>query len=303
MIHSRRGFALLAVLWVAVSVTALGLAVSLAARSAVATVANRTEVTRASWYAEGCAEIARAAIADAISDSPKAAWAVVDTHVLARVPRSSTCDVDLIAAGARVDVNLADEQMLGAVITNLAFVPAQRDSLVAALLDWRDLDDDTRAVGAERSWYTAHRRMTPRNGPFSDVTELRRVRGFESIGGLDSVLGAEPGRIALNSAPIASLAALPGFGDEVLSRVREMRLRNEPISDLLAFAHRLSPEAQQAFLARYSELVPLSTVEPDAWILRARASSGTPPLTVTLELRLVRSGDRIAIARVREWTS
>jgi type II secretory pathway component PulK len=302
MIHSRRGFALLAVLWVTVSITALGFAVSLAATSMVRAVGNRTEVARATWDAEACAEQARAAISEVLSGSPQAGWADLDRNLLALVHRTPTCEMELTAAGARPNVNTADEQMLGAVLMNLAFAPARRDSLVAALLDWRDADDEVRTLGAERLWYTAHRRMTPRNGPFSDITELRRVRGFEVINGLDTLLGTEVSRIPLNKAPLSSLAALPGFGNEALSRMREMRLRNEPVSDLLAFAGQLSPDAQQNFLARYSELVRLTTVEPDAWILRARASSGAPPVTVVLELRLVRSGDRVAIVRVKEWT-
>jgi general secretion pathway protein K len=302
MIQSRRGFALLAVLWVTVSITALGLAVSLAARSMVVTVGNRTEVARATWDAEGCAEQARAAISDVLSSLAQAGWADLDRNVLALVHRTPTCDIELTAAGARLNVNTADEHMLGAVLANLAIASATRDSLVAALLDWRDADDDVRPLGAEGLWYTAHSRMAPRNGPLSDIMELRRVRGFEAIHGLDTLLGTEAGRVPLNKAPLSSLAALPGFGNEALSRMGEMRLRNEPISDLLAFSGRLSADARQELLAHYSELVRLTTVEPDAWILRARASSGTPPVTAILELRLVRSGDRVGIARVREWT-
>src|SRR5688572_14206189 len=63
----RRGFALLAVLWVMVSAAALGLTLSLAAREAVATARNRTAAARAMWRAEGCLERSRAAIADAIA--------------------------------------------------------------------------------------------------------------------------------------------------------------------------------------------------------------------------------------------
>jgi type II secretory pathway component PulK len=302
MTHSRRGFALLAVLWVTVSITALGLAVSLAAGSMVRAVSNRTEVARATWNAEGCAEQARAAISEVTSSSAEAGWANLDRNVLALVHQTPTCEIELTAAGARPNVNTADEQMLGSILTSLAITTARRDSLVAALLDWRDADDEVRTLGAERLWYTAHRRMTPRNGPFSDIAELRRVRGFEAIDGLDTLLGTEVGRVPLNKAPLSSLAALPGFGDEALSRMREMRLRSEPVSDLLAFAGQLSPEAQQGLLSHYSELVRVTTLEPDAWILRARASSGAPPVTVVLELRLVRSGDRVAIARVKEWT-
>ncbi|NUO62128.1 MAG: hypothetical protein HOQ30_09335 [Gemmatimonadaceae bacterium] len=61
---TRRGFALPAVLWVIVGVSAISLAGTLAARESVATAQNRVDHTRAAWRAEGCLEIARAAIAD-----------------------------------------------------------------------------------------------------------------------------------------------------------------------------------------------------------------------------------------------
>jgi general secretion pathway protein K len=303
MRRARAGFALLAVLWVTVSVATLALAVSLAARSAIATAANRTEITRATWRAEGCAEEARATMADIVTAAPQTGWDELDTRVRVAGHTSVACTVALAPAGNRLNVNLADGASLTALFARLGISPARRDSLVAALLDWRDSDDDPRPFGAEQAWYAKQHRLTPRNGPLSDVGELVRVRGFEAIGGLDSVLGIEPGRIALNHAPLSVLAALPGFGDEALNRVQEMRFRNEPVSDLLAFAGRLSPDARDVFLSQYSDLVRLTTIEPDAWILQAQASSGTPRLTVTIELRLVRSGGRIAIARVREWTS
>jgi len=303
MRRARAGFALIAVLWVTVSVATLALAVSIAARSAIATAANRTEITRATWYAEGCAEEARATMADIVTAAPQTGWDELDTRVRAAGHTSRACAVALAPAGNRLNVNLADGASLTALFAKLGISPARRDSLVAALLDWRDSDDDPRPFGAEQAWYAKQHRLTPRNGPLSDIGELACVRGFEAIGGLDSVLGSEPGRIALNRAPLSVLAALPGFGDEALNRVQEMRFRNEPISDLLAFAGRLSPDARDVFLSQYSDLVRLTAIEPDAWILRAQASSGTPRLTVTIELRLVRSGGRIAIARVREWTS
>ncbi|MDB4949022.1 MAG: hypothetical protein JWM27_1671, partial [Gemmatimonadetes bacterium] len=53
---SRRGFALLAVLWILVGAAALGLAVALSGRSAVAAAQNRVDLARARWAAAGCAE-------------------------------------------------------------------------------------------------------------------------------------------------------------------------------------------------------------------------------------------------------
>jgi type II secretory pathway component PulK len=172
---------------------------------------------------------------------------------------------------------------------------------VDALLDWRDADELPRQFGAERAWYVGQGRAPPRDGPLADPRELARVKGFERLAGLDSLLDVEPARVDLNHAPLAALAALPGFTEEALSRIAEQRLRGVPLADLLAFSATLSPGARAALLARYADLARLATTEPDAWILTSRAQQGEPPISAVLELRLVRAGTRAGVVRRRTW--
>jgi general secretion pathway protein K len=202
-----------------------------------------------------------------------------------------------------VDVGSADAEVLSQLFAALSIPQRQADSLVDALLDWRDRDDVARPLGAERDWYEAHGRLPPRNAPLADLRELARVRGFETLHGLDSVLTVEPGRIALNHAPLTVIAALPGLAAEAVAWVAEHRARGVPVTDLLALAGELSPAARRALLARYADLLRLTTVEPDAWVLTSRAKSGAPPVAAVLEVRLVRAGARAAIVRRRTWTS
>ncbi len=109
------------------------------------------------------------------------------------------------------------------------------DSLVDAILDWRDVDNIARPLGAERVWYETQRRVAPRNGPFADVRELRRVCGYDDavahVPALDTLLSVEPGRIVPDRAPVAVLASLPGLGPEALGRVAERRSRGMPINN------------------------------------------------------------------------
>lgn len=306
----RRGFALLAVLWVIVGLAALGVATSLVSRSAVATAQNRTDITRATWRAADCLEHARVAIADVLHAPPQrdarglTGWSALDGIVPgAAIVAAGGCDVRLVAAGKRIDVNSADGEMLGALLDRLGVAEPRRDSMVDALLDWRDADDLPRARGAERDWYAAHGRFLPRNGPFASVREVSRVRRFEALRGLDSVMSVEPGRVSLTHAPLAVIAALPGIGAEALGRIAEQRARGAPASDMTDLVSQLSPSARERVLARYSDLVHVATLEPDAWILQARASVGSPPITVVIEVRLVRAGDRAAIVRRRMWVA
>ncbi len=310
---SRRGFVLLAVLWVMVGVSALGFVLALVARRAAGTAHNRRAATAAEWLAEDCTNRAQAAIGDALAhrgaDSTTSAnfvresWAALDTAVkLSALLREAPCAVALRPAGTTIDLNTADDSLLVRLFVALGNSPAVADSLADAILDWRDADDVTRPSGAEAQWYVAHERRAPRNGAFADVRELARVRGFERRAGLDSGLGVEPFRIALDRAPLVVIAALPGFTNEAVARVAEHRASGAPTVDLLALSAELSPAGRTSLLADYPDLVRLTTTEPDAWMLTARGTSGAPPVTVAIELELVRAGDRAAIVRRRTWT-
>ena len=64
----------------------------------------------------------------------------------------------------------------------------------------------------------------------------------------------------------------------------------------------LSPAARALLEARYEELVGLTSREPDAWILTARAvTSESPPVAATFEIKLLWAGTRAAAVRQRTW--
>ncbi|HEX5178439.1 MAG TPA: hypothetical protein VFW04_03855 [Gemmatimonadaceae bacterium] len=309
----RAGFVLLAVLWVMVGVSALGFGLALLARRAAGTAHNRRAATVALWLAEGCASRAEAAIGDAlahrsgrdstaVADRVRQSWAGLDTAVATSAfIYDAPCAVTLRPGGTTIDVNTADDSLLVHLFVALGNAPAVADSLADAVLDWRDADDVPRPNGAEASWYATQGREPPRNAAFADVRELTRVRGLERRTGLDSLLGVEPYRIVLDRAPLAVITALPGFTSEAVARIADHRASGVPISDVLALSAELSPSGRAALLADYPDLVRLTTAEPDAWILTARGTSGTPPVSVVLELVLVRAGNRAAIVRRRTW--
>jgi general secretion pathway protein K len=306
----REGFALLAVLWVIVGLASFAFASSLGTRNAIASSHNRSDMLRATWRANDCVERARAAIGDALLATER-----IDARIqpgwsdLAEVVRSSPfvteshCHMHLESSGSRIDVNHADAEMLDALLRRLRIEEPMRDSMVEALLDWRDPDDIARPHGAERTWYAARGRIVPRNGAFADVREITRLRGFEKMRGLDSVFTVESGRVSLANAPLDVIAALPGMSEEIVARIAEERARGARVEDMAALAGALSPGARERMLARYSDLVHAATVETDAWILQARADAGAPAVTVVVELRLVRAGDRAAVVRRRTWVS
>ena len=297
----RKGFALLAVLWVIVGLAALLLAAALLSRDAVAAATNRSDAMRAYWRAEDCLSRARVAIeelttADAAADRTTHVWTALDTLV-SRSPliASVDCELTLHPVGTVLDVNQADRETLVRLFSALrASAP---EALADAVLDWRDADHVPRSLGAERSWYAEQGRHAPRDGAFADVRELTRVKGLETLdGGLESLVGVESGRVVLTRAPLAVLAALPGMSQEALVRIRELRSagRAWTLEELSAL---LSRAGRDSLMAGYDELGRLATNVPDVWMLQSRAESGSRGLSVSIRVRLARSGRRLVVAR------
>jgi general secretion pathway protein K len=303
--NSERGFALFGVLWVMVGVSALALVAALAAREAVQAARNRSNLIAARWQAEECLARGRAVVAEALAqaraEGPSGAtWDQLDRR-LAASPLVGSCELRMRPVGSGIDVNTVDDEVLGQLLRGIGVPEASTDSMVAALLDWRDPDDEPRPLGLEASGYRALHRAVPRDAPFADVREIALVRGFERLGGLDTLFAVEPGPIPLNHAPLVVLAALPGFSPEAIAQIAALRSRGERIGDLFAVQVNLSSGARQELMDRYAELALATTASPVAWVMTARAASGSPPVAAVLEARLVRAGDRAALVRRRSW--
>ena len=228
-------------------------------------------------------------------------WDNLDRVVGRAVAPRSDCEVALRAAGMRLDVNTASREMLDSLLSRLGFAATARDSLIDALMDWRDSDDVPRPHGGEHAWYEARGLQSPRNGPLADVRELARVRGFGRISGLDTLLDVEPARIAMSRAPLLVLEALPGIGPEGAERLMAMRIEGTPYREPVAFSGSLGESARAAVFERFSELSAMTAASPDAWILTSKASMGSPRVTVVVEYRFVRAGTRAAVVRHRLW--
>lgn len=295
----RSGFALVTVLWVVAAAATVMLASSALGADATGAASNRLNAAQAFWRAHDCAARACAAIDAVLSEGDDGdaarSWRLL--HRLIAISGDS-CDVELEAAGTRLDVNVASEAQLHALIR--ATSPSDADSLAAALLDWRDADNTPRALGVESEWYDDHERSVPRDGPFADAREILLVRGFEN-GSYDSLLTVGPARLSLNTAPLAVLASVRGLSEEILMRIAEERTNGRAIVDVLPLAARVSPQAAHDLVAHYPEIVRLTTVDPDAWLLTATGRSGSPAISAFIEMRLVRAGRRGAVTSWRSW--
>jgi hypothetical protein len=295
----RGGFALLAVLWMLGGGVILGALMLLTARDALAIATNRAALTQARWRAEGCLERARAAVdedaADVIDDS---AWMHLDRVVVAS-PLVQECALVVTPAGTALDVDRASDAQLRRLFTAAGLSAESADSMTSAILDWRDADDDPRGSGAERAWYAAAGRAPPRNGDIGSAEELATIRGLEARPAIGSLLGVDHDRIFLARAPLPVLAALPGVSPAVLAEIERRRVVGDSAIDLTRLAAMVDSASRETLQANASVLGELTTTLPDAWIIAASASGGHPEVTARIELRVVRSGRRLAIMRRR----
>ena len=293
---------MLTILWIMTVAAVVAMGAALVARHGVAEGGARVWLERARWDALGCERRAVAAIDLMLREAPtaneaSAAWRALPRSLTKGVPIAD-CDIRFEAAGTRLDVNGATPEMLTSLFDALG-LEAESPALVDALEDWIDADDVPRPNGAERDWYEAAGRVVPRNDSLADAQELARVRGFEKLRGLDTLLSTEPGRISLATAPIPVLMAVPGITRETAGQIVALQQAGTPLNDLLDVTPLVSRTSASALAMRYADAVRVTTPDPDAWIIRVRAARGVPAVSVHLEWRVIRIGRRSAVEATR----
>lgn len=289
MTHSRPsrdsdgGFALLVVLWMIAGVVALTAVSVLVARDHLQAVHIRMSLAQAEWRAEGCLARIHASIDEALAvtaaDRARRADAVPLSVYLDRMEAggSDACVARLRPVGLAVDVNTADATLLRRLLVATGTPEQRADSLAGALVDLRESE-----------------------GPFHDVRQLARTAGWSSVverGFLD----AERGRVALNHAPLDVLAALPGLGAGAIEHVAGVRERGERITSLLALAGALPEAAADSLMAVYPSFTRAVTLEPEGWIAASTGVAGDPQVAVTIEVRLLITGNSATVVRRKMW--
>jgi len=279
---SRHGFALLAVLWTISAVTVLSAAALAGARLGSATTRNRVLLARAGWAREACTEILQARYAQ---DPSIRHLDSVD------LGRGTWCSATLEDPSVKLNLNLADRPALVAVLQAVVHRSTVVDSLVDALLDWRDPDTVRRPLGDESSGN--------RNGPFPDVGELRYVRGFTDslVARLAPFLTTRgTGAINVNAAPREVLAAVPGITEETV-RVLVVHRGSAPLLNADGLAGLLSPSARATLLASYPEFVRAAVFTPPQLVGVVTGGVRGTPLLARVTLTLVPVGGRLAVIR------
>jgi type II secretory pathway component PulK len=244
---TRKGFVLIAALWLVVALGAVGLDAALRSRARRLAAANLLDQTRARMVALAGIEHARSRLTAAMlgralelraavqrnapnnrrptdlrtlfrqADPATDPWREPDELIApAQSIDTALSSLELRDTGSALNLNEATETMLRQFFAQgLRFDYARADRLTQAILDWRDQDDLPRIGGGERDQYIeAGAAVLPPNRPFADLDELIHVMGmtrelFELARPYLTMVSS--GRINVNAAPEPVLLALPGM--------------------------------------------------------------------------------------------
>lgn len=275
---------------------------------------GQAAATRAYWAAQECAELMRDAASTVLVDGrvdprdPLRRWRNLDRSIglISHTGRTAKCTAHLKSNGARFDVNRASAGDLQRFFVAIGVPPNTIDSLVAAVLDWRDGDNLARPLGAERAWYVEHARSTPRNADIADERELLLIRGIDSLRSdqravLDSSVGVDQDLIDLWHAPRIVLETLPGVSMSVADALLGLRREYPGVSTLIELLPLLPESARDSLSRYYPDMIARAATQPLHWLLVSEGSSGIPPIRMHMELMLSFSGTRIGVVRRRFW--
>lgn len=256
---NRRGFALLAVLWVITALTALTSAGLLVARIGSDTTRNRFILARAEWARDACEEILTARFA---ADPTVRSLAPID------LGRGTWCRASLLDPAAQLNINRADPDALAQLFAAVGVERALADSVIQ------------------------HRRQ-------GAIYDLQQVPGIDSSGiaRLASFITTRgTGVVNINAAPPEILRLLPGMTEESVVTIM-IRRSTRPLLNADELAGALSPSSRNVFLKSYAEFVRETVFTPPQLIAVLEGGVRGRALVARATLTVVPVPGRLAVIR------
>lgn len=282
-----RGAALILVLWL---VAALALVV-LAGAQGIRLQTQRMDIELERMRIEPLLDAAVQLSAQRLIIDPQAGsrYGLWDMQLGERTVR-----VELVPGGGLVDLNVASDALLQALLEKIGGLrPGDASILVSRIRDFIDPDDEPGgAGGAEAAQYRAAGwPVLPRNAPLDDLSELRMVLGVtpELYGIISPYLGIDgQQRIAIDSAPPALIDALsgqPGLGARIHSSAPETTMAGLlPGGPAAEYFMPTSGGGSAVRVRAYTITGEGKGWQREAWIEpRGRPDSLTPWTTLSLE--------------------
>jgi general secretion pathway protein K len=293
----RRGFALLASLWLVVGLSVASLNVALLARARRLAAANGLEGDQARAAALAGIEHARGRLVRAAQlargDAPRDPWRRIGGTIDGNLG-TGNYEVRVRDDAALLDVNRASDGMLARLLTACGADLAIARRAAERIADWRDEDQFRRPQGAERDDYlAAGAKALPGDAAIRSVAELDAVLGLPAAAWAcaSSHLAVDgAGLVNPNTASPEVLQALPGVSEAaamaiVTARAAGVQLRN--LAELLAVV----PPPHRAVIARNARaLDKILTYETNVVRVVSVAVVAGSPTRATAEALLRRVG-------------
>ena len=140
--------------------------------------------------------------------------------------------IKIQSESGKIDINKANEKLLAGMMAQTDVDPIEQQSIVNAILDWRDKDDLIRIDGAEKATYeAADLSYHPRNKPFQTTEELRLVLGitaeiFEQLKTMITVYSKQT-RVDLKTAEKKVLLAVSNLDTETIDSYISERVNSD----------------------------------------------------------------------------
>ncbi|MGY6276869.1 general secretion pathway protein GspK [Methylomonas sp. MgM2] len=170
----QRGLALVIVIWILTLLTLMAgsFAMTMRRDNSVSLAIKTGALTSA--YAESGIILAQFMLSQS---DPELRWQPNAVYRL--VNWESEIRIRVVSESGKIDINTSNEVQLAALINWVIADEWQAQRLLNAVLDWRDADDDTRTLGAERRQYRqAGLPYGPTNSAFQCLEELQLVLGM-----------------------------------------------------------------------------------------------------------------------------
>ena len=238
MRRSQRGVALILVMWAAIILSVVAASFILERRTEAMVVGNSISIARAQAAAD--AGVQRAVFETYRSDNAPDIWKRDGT------PHEWQFDgipvrVVMRDESAKIDINTASDALLKGLFLSSGLNNDEADSLLDAVLDWRDPDSLKRLHGAEEDDYkAAGLPYRPANGPFQAIEELQLVLGMRpewyrriapSITVYSHQAGVNP-QTASRDVLLAIPGLTPDIVDDYIAQREAARTNGDPLPPL-----------------------------------------------------------------------
>lgn len=222
--RSRRGIALVSVLWVLVLLSLIAASFGRTARTEVSFARNQVNNVKAEALADAGVYRAIVGLMEPVEADK---WRADGTRYSLPAP-DSEIEITIQDEIGKIDLNKAQDELLQGLFELAGLGEAESEALVDAIADFRDADDLTHADGAEDADYeAAGLGHGAKDAPFETVEELLQVIGmtqeiYAKVAPALTVYSRRPG-FNPRFAPREVLSALPGVSEDSVSGFIDQR--------------------------------------------------------------------------------